>query len=92
MIPKIQIITLTSVLPKNVLTSIELEKRIARNSPGVIIPEGIIEILTGVKERRVASDDVNASDLATEAAKKALNKAHLSTKDIDCFIFAAQRL
>lgn len=89
MTPKVQIIALTSVLPKNILTSIELEKRIAKNSPGVVIPEGIIEILTGVKERRVASDDVNASDLATEAAKKALDKADLSIKDIDCFIFAA---
>lgn len=89
MIPKVQIVGLASVLPKGRLTSIELEKRIIKNSPGISLPEGIIEILTGVKERRVAADNVNASDLATEAARKVLHASKLNQKDIDCLIFAA---
>lgn len=89
MIPKAQIIALASVLPENKLTSIELEKKITKNSPGISLPEGIIEILTGVKERRVADENMNASDLATQAAKKALEKANLKSQDIDLLIFAA---
>lgn len=89
MITKAQIQSLASVLPKTKLTSEELEKQITQGSSRILLPEGIIEILTGVKERRVAEASVNASDLATEAAKKALKTANLKVKDIDCLIFAA---
>ncbi len=89
MIPKVQIISLASVLPEKSLKSVELEKIIIQNSPDISFPEGIIEILTGVKQRRVAAEGINASDLATEAARKALNAANLDSKGIDCLIFAS---
>ncbi|GAC1306498.1 MAG: beta-ketoacyl-ACP synthase III [Vulcanimicrobiaceae bacterium] len=43
---------------------------------------------TGMRERRYASDDQAASDLATEAARHALARAHLVANDIDCYIVA----
>lgn len=43
---------------------------------------------TGIKERRIAEPDVNTSDLAFEAAIKALNMAGLSAKDLDLIVFA----
>lgn len=89
MLPKAKIISLASVLPPKKLTSLELEEKIRSNSPGITLPKGIIEILAGVRERRVLDENLNASDLATEAAKKALDKAAMSIKDIDCLIFAA---
>src|SRR3989338_527359 len=89
MIPKVQIESLSSVLPEKRLSSVELEKRILQESPSIHLPEGIIEILTGVKERRVAGDDVNASDIATEAALLSFHSAHLAPADIDLLIFAA---
>jgi 3-oxoacyl-[acyl-carrier-protein] synthase-3 len=43
---------------------------------------------TGMRERRYAADDQASSDLATEAARHALDRAGLTATDIDCFIVA----
>ena len=43
---------------------------------------------TGIEERRVAPEGMNASDMATEAAKRALDAAGLKAEDIDCIILA----
>ena len=43
---------------------------------------------TGMRERRYARDDQAASDLATLAAKHALERAGLRAGEIDCFIVA----
>ncbi len=43
---------------------------------------------TGMKERRYSPDDVASSDLATRAAKHALERAGLAADEIDCFIVA----
>ena len=89
MIPKAQIESLSSVLPERRLTSLDLEKEIVAKSKDILFPSGTIERLTGVRERRVAADDINASDLATEAARKALDASNLNPSDIDCLIFAS---
>lgn len=43
---------------------------------------------TGMRERRYAEADVAASDLATHAARHALERAGLHARDVDCFIVA----
>ena len=43
---------------------------------------------TGMRERRYAEAEVAASDLATHAARHALDRAGLHARDIDCFIVA----
>ncbi|MBS5786476.1 MAG: ketoacyl-ACP synthase III [Clostridioides difficile] len=43
---------------------------------------------TGIKERRVASDDEATSDLAVKASQKALECANLHPEDIDLIILA----
>ena len=43
---------------------------------------------TGMRERRYAGDDQASSDLATEAARHALERAGLSATDIDCYVVA----
>ncbi|MGP6156546.1 MAG: beta-ketoacyl-ACP synthase III [Vulcanimicrobiaceae bacterium] len=43
---------------------------------------------TGMKERRYASDSQATSDLATEAARHALERAGLKSTSIDCWIVA----
>lgn len=46
------------------------------------------EEITGIKERRYAADDVLASDMAAEAAEKALNDAKLNREELDYIIVA----
>ncbi len=43
---------------------------------------------TGVKERRISADDEYTTDMATKAAKKALENAGLGAEDIDLIILA----
>ena len=43
---------------------------------------------TGIKERRIAADDQATSDLATEAAIKAMEQANVSGEELDLIIVA----
>ncbi len=76
-----RIIGTGSYLPKRVITNFDLEKMVDTSD------EWIRE-RTGIRERRVASEEEVASDLAHEASVKALQMAGLSPKDIDLIIVA----
>ncbi|MUV09059.1 ketoacyl-ACP synthase III [Helicobacter pylori] len=47
-----------------------------------------IEKRTGIKERRFANDEEKSSDLGVIAAKQAIERAHLTLKDIDLVVVA----
>lgn len=70
-----------SYLPEHVLTNAELARRVDTSD------EWITE-RTGIRERRIAADDQRTSDLACEAAVKALEAAGREAKDIDLVIVA----
>jgi 3-oxoacyl-[acyl-carrier-protein] synthase-3 len=76
-----RIISTGSFLPEKVLTNHDLEKIVDTSD------EWIIE-RTGIKERRIASENQAASDLAYEASKVALERAVLKAKDLDLIIAA----
>lgn len=66
-------------VPEKVLNNFDLEKIVDTNDEW-------IRTRTGMFERRVATPDQAASDLAYEASLKALESANLRTKDIDLII------
>ena len=68
-------------LPDRILTNADLEKMVDTSDEW-------ITTRTGIKERRIAADDVFASDLATEAAKRALDDAGMSAEEIELIIVA----
>jgi 3-oxoacyl-[acyl-carrier-protein] synthase-3 len=70
-----------------VVTSADLERQIA--AAGIAVSPGFIERATGIRERRIAREGENASDLAAAAAAKALGQAGLRPTDVDLLIFAA---
>lgn len=70
-----------SYLPPKKLTNFDLEKIIETTN------DWIIE-RTGIEARSVAEDGVGTSDLALVAARKALEMANITVKDIDMIIFA----
>ena len=53
------------------------------------IPPGMIERLTGVRERRIAADGEASSDMAVRASHQAMRLAGIKAEDIDTIIFAA---
>lgn len=78
---KSRIISTGSYLPERVLTNFELEKMVDTSD------EWITE-RTGITERRIATENQAASDLAYEASKVALKRAALGIEDIDLIIVA----
>lgn len=68
-------------LPSRVLTNLELEKMVDTN-------DDWITTRTGIKERRIAEPNTAASDLATDAAVKALKMSGVKSEDLDLIIVA----
>ncbi len=75
------IIGVGKYIPERVLTNRELETMVDTSDEW-------IRTRTGIEERRIASDDVNTSDMAYEAAKKALKNAEIGPEDIDMILVA----
>lgn len=75
-------------LPAQVVTSQALQDRVGRASD-LALPAGMVEQLTGIRTRRVATDDEYASTLAIQASRQALAAAELDPFDIDLLLFAS---
>lgn len=76
-------------LPPQQRSSGQVEALIAQASPKLRVPRGIVELMTGIRCRRVAADDVNASDLAAEAGRRVLDKTGVDAADVDLLIYAS---
>jgi len=74
------IIATGSYLPDNILTNDDMTKLVETSDEW-------IESRTGIKQRRISTGE-NTSDLAFEAAKRALAKTKLNATDLDLIICA----
>jgi len=70
-----------SYVPKNRLTNKDFEKMVDTTDEWILKR-------TGISARHIASDDEATSDLGVEAAKIAIKRAKIQTKDIDLVICA----
>ncbi len=70
-----------SYMPKKILTNDDLSKIVDTNDEW-------ITTRTGIKERRIAADDQATSDLAAEAARRAMAAAGVSPEEIQLIIVA----
>ena len=68
-------------LPQKIVTNLDLEKVMDTSDEW-------IRTRTGIEERRIAADDVDTSDMAFEAAKKAIENAGIKPEEIDLIITA----
>ncbi|PTX61251.1 3-oxoacyl-[acyl-carrier-protein] synthase-3 [Melghirimyces profundicolus] len=68
-------------LPEKVLTNADLEKMVDTNDEWIVSR-------TGIRERRIAAEDQASSDLATEAARRALEDAGVDPEELDLIIVA----
>ncbi len=67
--------------PDKVLTNFDLEKMVDTSDEWIVTR-------TGIRKRRIASEEEATSDLAVEASKQALENGRLKVKDIDLIILA----
>ncbi|MBF0708184.1 beta-ketoacyl-ACP synthase III [Guptibacillus hwajinpoensis] len=68
-------------VPERVLTNQDLEKMVDTSDEW-------IRTRTGIEERRIADDDMNTSDMAYLASKKALEDANIKAEDLDLILVA----
>ena len=68
-------------VPRRILTNADLEKLVDTTDEW-------ITTRTGIKERRIAADHEHTSDLATEAARRAMQDAGITAEQIDLIIVA----
>ena len=70
-----------SYLPERILTNQDLEKMVDTTDEW-------IQTRTGIKQRHLARDDESTSDMAAEAARRALAHAGVLAEDVDVIIVA----
>ncbi|MFH0778976.1 MAG: beta-ketoacyl-ACP synthase III [Candidatus Eisenbacteria bacterium] len=68
-----------SFVPSKILTNFDLERMVDTSDEWIIAR-------TGIRERHIGSEDETSSDLAAEAAKKAMAEAGVSPLDIELVI------
>ncbi len=68
-------------LPTKILTNADLEKMVETSDEW-------IRTRTGIRERHIAAEGENTSDLAVESAKRALEQAGLKATDLDMVLVA----
>ena len=75
------VVGIGSYIPETVVTNDEFESYLDTSD------EWITE-MTGIKERRFAADNIDTSDMAVIAAKKAIENARINKTDVDMIIVA----
>lgn len=75
------IIGMGRCLPEDRLTNFQLEQRMDTNDEW-------IRTMTGIEERRIANGEQDTSDMAREAAKKAIEDADIDPADIGLILVA----
>ena len=70
-----------SYLPERILTNAELAVKVETSDEWIVSR-------TGIKERRIAAENERTSDMATAAARLALEQAGLAAEDIELIIVA----
>jgi 3-oxoacyl-[acyl-carrier-protein] synthase-3 len=76
-----KISALGTYVPPRLLTNADLEKMVETNDKW-------IQERTGIRERHIVEKGVATSDLAVEAAKKALNERGVEASDLDAILVA----
>ena len=81
LVPRSRILGTGSFLPPLTRTNADLEKMVDTN-------DAWIRERTGIRERRIAPDGMVTSDMAAEAARRALASAEVAAKDLDLIVVA----
>jgi 3-oxoacyl-[acyl-carrier-protein] synthase-3 len=76
-------------LPPRVLTSREIEDRLAPLYDRLKLPRGRLELMSGIRERRLWPAGTRPSEAAARAGSAVLRKAEVDPASIECLIFTS---
>ena len=81
--------SLAVALPEEVLTSVEIEARLRPLYERLRLPEGRLELMTGIRERRMWPAGTRPSDASAAAGRAVLARSGLRSEQVELFIHAA---
>lgn len=76
-------------LPGTPVSTERVEARIAAASPNLRLRRGLLQALTGIQSRHYLPEDMQASDLAAQAATRALRSAGATCGDVDLLVWGS---
>ncbi|MBU1568632.1 MAG: 3-oxoacyl-ACP synthase III [Proteobacteria bacterium] len=76
-------------LPPTVVSSEQIEERLSALYQRLRLPTGRLELMSGIKERRLWSRGTRPSEAATLAGRRVLENAELDPQSIECLIFTS---
>lgn len=80
---------LAVTLPEEILGSVEIETRLRPLYERLKLPEGRLELMTGIRERRVWPVGTRPSDASAAAGRAVLAKSGLKAEQVELFIHSA---
>lgn len=81
--------SLAVALPEEIWTSAEIERRLRPLYERLKLPEGRLELMTGIRERRMWPVGTRPSDASAAAGRAVLAQSALSAGQVELFIHAA---
>jgi 3-oxoacyl-[acyl-carrier-protein] synthase-3 len=81
--------SLAVALPEEIWTSAQIEERLRPLYERLKLPEGRLELMTGIRERRMWPDGTRPSDASAAAGRAVLAKSSLAAEKVELFIHAA---
>lgn len=81
--------SLAVALPEEVWTSAQIEERLRPLYERLKLPEGRLELMTGIRERRMWPVGTRPSDASAAAGKAVLAKSALKAEQVELFIHGA---
>jgi 3-oxoacyl-[acyl-carrier-protein] synthase-3 len=76
-------------LPPEVITSEDIEEKLAPVYEKLKLPQGRLELMSGIKERRFWPKGTRPSDGAVLAGRKAIAASGIPPSELDCLIFTS---
>ncbi len=86
---KVCLHTFAYVLPPRILSSDDIEERLAPLYQRLKLPAGRLELMSGIKERRLWEPGTRPSQGAALAGQAALDKDDIDPESVECLIFTS---
>lgn len=84
-----RILAIESFIPQDITTSDEIEEKLSEVYQRLKLPTGRLEMMTGIKERRLWPSGTRPSDLSTKAAEKIFEKKPDFRNKVDLLIHSS---
>jgi acyl-CoA:acyl-CoA alkyltransferase len=85
----VSLLSVGYVLPDEVVTSEEIEEQLAELYRRLKLPQGRLEGMSGIRERRLWPRGTRISDMSAESGRRALAAASVSPSEVQCLIHAS---